>query len=402
MQVESVTMLLGENVAPARDLPGWEQGQTLTARVVETPAPGMVRLEAGGRLYDARPRFQLAPGTEVKVRLFRRGAALRISVDLPQPNGNDLITHAMRHMLSQQQPAASLLADLKTLLTNQGAPPAIQRAVREFLAQLPTPATFQSPREIVSLIHNSGVWLEAKLAELLQAPTQAADLGVQSDLKAALLRLDAALRPLGRPRQSQDSNQASAAGPQIAPETHAPQSAPPLPYQMPHGERQQSDTLQQLALPALIGKLHAQTQGALARIQMHQLAALNADPGLPFWSLDLPIFDSQGAETIGITIEPDANREGAQTSPACTVTIAMEPAGLGPLWARLNLHSNHEIGILFYAERETSLAKIDAGLPALHQQLIRRGLQPATLASRKGHPSTTKSPAMRHLVDTRA
>jgi len=393
MQVESVTMLLAERAAPLRGPPGWEPGETLLAQVVETPAPGVVRLQAGGHIYEARPGFDLKPGTEARVRVFRRGGAVRLEVQAPEEAVRaNAAGRAARLMLTAQQPLGRLTARIALLTGRRDVPPALLGALRRVAAHMATPERLRDPRALAALIKRAGVWLESRLAAAVVGSRAAAP-APGSDLKAALMQLAAALETL--------SAGPAAAGPREPGRPGAEPAAPPLPYRLPSAERHASpgagaDTGE------VVRQLHHDVHAALARVGMHQLAALNADAALPFWSLEIPVMRRDGAETIGLTIEREGESGSETAGTAYTVTVAMEPAGLGPVWARLTWRRGGHLAGTFYAGDSRGRQRLSIALPQLRERLAGCGLNPGTLACRAGTPPLGDKPPPRHMLDVRA
>lgn len=394
MQVEPVTMLLAERARPLRGPPGWDPVETLIASVVETPAPGVVRLQAGGKTYQARPGFDLRPGAEVRIRISRRGGAVRLEVQAPAGTvRTSPAANAARRLLSAQQPLSHLTTRLAALARRRDIPPVLRRALDRVVAHTATASRLRQPREMLALIKRSGIWLEARLATAA-GHTDTAAPPPGEDLKSALLQLAATLEALAPPAGATAPHPREAPGSEPVP--------PPFPYRLPAAEGRRVSSMRDASTPTLTRQLHQDVHAALARLSMHQLASLNADAALPFWSLEIPVAHRDGAETIGLTIERD--REGGDDAAAstCTVTVAMEPAGLGPVWARLTWRGNGQLGGVFYAGNETGRGRLEAALPRLRDQLARRGLKAGTLACRAGMPPAGERPAPHRMLDVRA
>lgn len=403
MQVESVTMLLADSAAHLRGQPGWEAVDTLVARVVESSAPGVVKLQAGGRSYEARPGFTLKPGSEVRVRVYRRGNATRLDIEMPgaTPREN-VIANAARRMLSLQQPGGRLAADISSLLERPDLPPALRGALEQVIRLTATPRTLRNPRELVARLRQSGLWLEARLARAAREKSPA-PLAAGGDYKAALLRLDAALKSVAEKHAAPQSPENPAPPPETAGAARdASPAAPPLAHRLPAAGRHAPAPLRQLLLPALVRHLQHHTRAALARVDMHQLASIHSEGAAPFWSLEIPVVRRDGAETIGLSVEPEHDGGGGGAARACTVTIAMEPPGLGPVWARLTRHGDGQLGAVFYAVDGRGRERLESALPRLRDQLQRRGLNPGTLACRAGAPPAPDEPARRHFLDVQA
>ena len=116
-------------------------------------------------------------------------------------------------------------------------------------------------------------------------------------------------------------------------------------------------------------------EGALARQQVHQLAALTAHQNQQtVWTFELPVQLSQQLHTLRMRIEEDTTRRDAQGRAPFCVTLATDIEPLGPLSARISLLDKN-VSVVFYAERAPTLVKAQTELAKLRGALAANGLE---------------------------
>ncbi len=202
--------------------PPWQVGQLLQANVVENSA-GRILLALGHRQLSAESSLPFKAGEVLTLEVRTLGArpVLKVIAALQE----SATAQAIRNLLPRYGASTPLLANLPRLVQTPtaGVPPALQASVAALLRVLPDRQTVSQPRGLRAAIERSGSFLEQNLLlNPAQTPRPAV---IESDFKAALLRLQALLRAL--PATPPTSNPRPAAP--------LPDKAPPTPPQAPTG-----------------------------------------------------------------------------------------------------------------------------------------------------------------------
>lgn len=176
------------------EIRGWQTGQMLQAVAANNSQNGQVTLLIGRLTLEARTPLPIQSGQTLALEVVSRGEVpvLRVVTEL---SGKAVIEQAIRQELPRQASQNTLLANL-TSLTQQGPaaqkeplPATILQAIRSFLRQLPEPKQVSTADGLRRSLHNSGGFLESRLAN----PT-ARGQDLHQDLKGALLRLEQQLK----------------------------------------------------------------------------------------------------------------------------------------------------------------------------------------------------------------
>ncbi|WP_455234539.1 flagellar hook-length control protein FliK [Thiogranum longum] len=139
-----------------------------------------------------------------------------------------------------------------------------------------------------------------------------------------------------------------------------------------------------------------QSEAALARLQLSQLAALpkEGEPGLLEWLLELPIRRGDDIDLWSLRLFREPGKEQHQQEPGWSVQLAFDLPGLGPLQAHVQL-SGERVSTSFWAERQDTLTVLRQHLHELREAMTGAGLEVAELQCRSGCMPAPK-PASRH------
>jgi hypothetical protein len=301
---------------------------------------------------------------------------------------------ALARLASAQGGLAPLYADVAAVATRPDLPQEVRIAAQAMLTlgldatAIDGKAIDGKPidgKAIENAILKSGLFLEGAIAK-----GEAAD----GDLKLALLSLRNALHS-------------------ALPEGVR---APALSSALPPPHRTALPVGEQPALPSILAldsdgaslKLLSETDAALARTTLLQLASLpdanpsNANNTTQRLVVDIPIATPQGHAVIQLQVEPDNHRhnaEGEERLPSWRINLALDIEPLGPVRASITQIAGRTHVNLF-AEREASARVLRDDLPALQTQLSEAALEPGDLNCRSGTPQ--REPAAPGLFVDRA
>lgn len=288
---------------------------------------------------------------------------------------------ALTRLASAQGGLAPLLANLSAAIGRSDLPQGVQGAAQALLATGLDGAALDG-WAIENALLKSGVFLEGALAS---------GEAVKGDQKQALLALRDALR---------------AALPEGARLPASPSSLPP-PHRgaLPVGEQPALPSIALLDGDAAGLKLLSETDAALARTTLLQLASLpETSQGNTTQRLvvDIPIATPQGHAVIQLQVEPDPqhrNTKGEDKAPSWRINLAIDLEPLGPVRACVT-QIEGRTHVNLFAEREAAARALRDDLPALQTQLSEAALEPGDLNCRSGTPQ--REPAAPGLFVDRA
>lgn len=420
----------------------WQAGDKLLATVLRLVDQGAV-LTVGRQHVLARTLAPLQLGQRLRLEVVQPRSdppVLRILNAIDRQNPAE---QALRTLLPRQTSLAPLLANLRLLAdsaadTRSGPAQtatsnptaALSRPVIEHLQQwlrlLPDSAQASRPDGLKQALQDSGVFLEGRLARLLSTTAglrpdslsrQAAQL-LSGDLRAGLLRLVATLQanraqtPATPPRSTAPSSAQTQS-------TSAPPTATPAPLRgvLPHPQPQAAATLATLPPAAAGQELLQQIEGALARIQLHQIQSQphsqsqsqsqssqsGAEAARAVWAMELPLRNGPQIDVFGLHIQRDGGgQEVADTHPAVwSVILAFNLTELGAVRAHVSLYDG-QVSVQFWVERPTTRQCFDAELTTLRTHLGTAGLQVGRLGCQDGIPSDIPPPPPSGLVNEKA
>ena len=446
-----------------RSLAGqWQVGQLLQATVTESRS-GKVLLAIGNRQISAETSLALEKGQQLtlQVRSLGEQPVLKIAGSAGEPPTNS----AIRLLLPKQGAMPPFLATMAQLARsyNPSIPALINELVRSIVKQMPDTKTAATPQGLKKAVTESGVFLERQL--LLQSNQASRPLFINSDFKANLLRLVQLVRqwpggsgqttanapraasasgtpsslPPATADQIQRTVQASVSGKPAAAATprHAtppPVSsatvqattgaaagtggtspsglpagalAPPLRGTIPVPQPAMQSSLELLNRVAGVRTdLLQQAEAALARLQLHQLAALprEGERGLLEWLFEVPIRRGEDIDLWSMRVFAEHRQQQQETrrqAPSWSVQMAFDLPGLGPIQAQVQL-AGEQVSTRFWAEHQHTLPLLRKHMHELRQALNEAGLDVGELECQPGPRPAVKSTGNQALIREKA
>ncbi len=420
----------------------WRVGQILAATVIANPQPGVADLRIGSLRVKAQTGgLSLTPGQSLRLEVasLKQMPVLRL-LGLMQQNP---LQQMLREVLPRQQPLPLLFTALARLImptptTLQRSPnlaPEIFTLARNLLETLPSTARVSSADGLRQAIRDSGLFLEAKLAQAAASNVRPTELA--HDFKANLLRLVQALRdnaansapaatrahPLlgtgGAPATPTRPAPAPVALPAALAATLAsavptatrlsPGSLPDPGAPLQRGQPPQPPVpLAQLIKGQELALTQAQLQrfaeGALARVQLHQLSSLPQERmPLPEWLIELPLRRDGETDVWNFRIGRDAERERKtpdDATPAWSVMLAFDLPGVGPMQSRVTLRGDR-VTAQFFSRIQGVLPLVMEHLPMLQARLRQVGLSVDELTCHHGEIPKPQAPPPTRILDER-
>lgn len=418
----------------------WRVGQVLAATVIANPQPGQAELRIGNLRVTAQTgTLQLAPGQNLRLEVasLKEQPVLKLLGLLQQSP----VTQALRDALPRQQPLAPLFAALTRIAggsaQTQALAQAATRLAHELFTRLPDSTSIATASGLRQALRDSGLFLESKLARAtapppgmqgMSNPQQGAELN--RDLKANLLRLVSVLRenaansaPAATARTAAAASSPATSGTTAQALTNASANvtAARIPTGLPPDLGNSVAPLQrgQPPLPPLSParlaqlmdatnprELLRQSEGALARLQLNQLASLPQErqPGME-WLIELPVRRDQDVDLWNLRISRDpehgSGHEGDDAAGGWSVMLAFDLPGIGPMQTRVNLRGER-ISAQFFSQTAGVLPLVHEHLPLLEARLRQAGLQIDDISCHHGQIPAAATPRPTRLLDERA
>ena len=315
----------------------------------------------------------------------------------------------MRTILPQQIPLPSLLANIALIASKAGStnltsplPQALLDTVRQVVQEIPTSKSISSGDGLKQAIQQSGLFMEARLAQILQTHQPTGNTLTPNtliDFKGGLLSLLMSLFTLIKQMPgSSTTTTPSPVNTQTAP--------PPMPHTALHAQASVSPTLtQQMNLQQMLFELLRSVEGSLARLQLSQLiSSTPEEDGRRSWVLELPIQTDDNFDLIQLRIDKQQKGQDKKKDTTWSVTLAFNLKGLGPIQTRISL-VNESINTTFWAENNKTANLINEHLQTLRDQYAEVGLNIGILSAHSGqppHPTPTNTNLPQILLDVEA
>ena len=370
-------------------LPQLQAGNAISAVVTAKLAENSFLLTlSSGQTLRAQTPTVLELGQTLKLEVVKVGAIPELKIIAPlqttQPE-KAAVVQALREFLPKQQNLIDVAVSLRQLaMSTLGKTDTVSTAINQVMAALPTKDDLVSVEGLKQGISNSGVFLEAKLANQLPP---------QGDLKGHLLTLANALQTVMADNQDKGSAPNTVV---IPPKLEPHQAINPLP-----SERLPEVIAQSIEKDnALLNK----TEGAIARIVVDQLASVPQNDELQnIWQIQIPYTHGQHTDTVKLNISRESKPNQDSEKANWSVELELNPPGLGELHSRISLVDDR-IDTYFWSEQEAITALVKDNLSQLAESYTQAGLAVGNLNALEGtmvnaKPSTTT--ALPSLLDER-
>lgn len=423
LTVQPATGTSGPVLAQTR---AWEVGQLLSATALGNLGPGQISLRIAGQSLTAQTRLAVEPGTTLTLRVVAAGEQPTLAVVSPAAESDPQL-QAWRTALPLQEPLPPLLDAVVALAGGASTAeppvspaPAIAKIARQVLGGLADVQTVARPAGLKKAILDSGLFLEARLSAAAKGGDTT---GITiTDLKAGLLRLANALQETPTapiPTAEAIAQEPPGATVQVPADTRptaqAGDPAPAIgsPGQATHYSSSAASAARDSMVASSLQRATSasdpspqnpirQVEAALARLQMNQLSSLPTGSGEALiWAIDLPIRLEDRVDVLRLRVEGEDRRGHPKGSFAWSVSLDLEPNGLGSVQARLTL-LDRQISANVWAERPQTAALFATHLDELRDGMTRAGLTIAAMGCYCGKaPQIGAGRMPEKLVDTR-
>jgi hypothetical protein len=348
MQIPITQILLPTSSQTSREplLQNLKPGQILQGTAMSGNIDGRLSLQIGVTRLIAQTQLSVRPGQALTLQVVKNDILPELRLLMPATL-ESLKAAALKNILPRQQPLPELFKALTQVIqapVREHIPVPVRQQAINLLQQLPSTADPQFKSQLQRALVDSGLLTEPKL---LRGLTESADMKLQM---VHLFKQIAQLLPENRLLQSNID-------PRLLPQTL----------------KATAESLSDSGVKLLLGLLK-HLDGAIARVQTHQLASLpQEDPTRQVWQFELPIRNGEEVDLLHIRIGKDEQGAGAEAEAVWSLTLHMNLTGLGPMRVQLRLQGE-QLSTLIWSQRPDTHSLIQSRLSELRQAYEQRGL----------------------------
>ncbi len=421
-----------QSTPPTGSAPQLTPGQVLSARVAEILPDGRALLVSNTMQMAAKPPGplgSLAPGAGVTLAVRAAGPVPELAI-LPQapaspaapaaspaaaaapaaasdsvrdPAIRQVVAQNLHHAAAVQGGLAGLFADLAAIAAKPapGLPEPAMRAIAHLLGLRFSGTGAPTADEVRQAFSRSGIFHEATLAP--GAPQPAA-----ANLKQGLLALRAALGTIAGGTDAAGGTGATggtgAAGGAVG---HGMPLRPPRRGALPEAQAMRPPTIAHDApVRDVAQRLLAETEGALARMRLMQMASLpdgdavvhRAEAGNAEWTFEVPMALGEETAILQFRVERDGSSGGANEDAIWRLAFSMDVETTGAVHVQLRFGGGR-IGARLWAERAETVTLLRGRLQELREMLVASDLEVGDVQVRRGRPPQPLEAATGQFLD---
>lgn len=298
--------------------------------------------------------LQLKPGLTLHLEVKQSNNQLEFNIVNPHDaiQQNLKISETLVQLLPQQITPTLLLNQLiqhiPELLSHETLPEALQRIAQEIIQNLPKAAQLTDPQTLKQAVVDSGIFLEAKLPQLLTEMPVA----LQKDFKLTLLKFLVEIKEHLQIQPDKEGLENSKATNDLT----------------------------------VLKELQQKTEGSIAKLVLDQLSSLAKDDSpKQVWNLEIPFLTKTHADKIAIEIEQDhSHSSNPDDDPSWSVTLTLTPPLLGTIHCKVT-YIDKCINTYFRSETPQTLEMLQHHLEQLRQQFEAAGLKSGFMNVQEGH-----------------
>ncbi len=359
MPIPITQILLPSAIQTTREplLQNLKPGQILQGTAMSENINGRLSLQIGVTRLIAQTQLSVRPGQPLTLQVVSADKTPELRVLLPVTL-ESLKAAALKSLLPRQQPLPeafkALLQVVQASAKEPAFPPAVREQAQALLQRLPSPGDSAFRTQLQRAIVDSGLLTEAKLLR---------GVAETGDLKLLLTRLMERIV-------------------QLLPENRLQ----PLPLEaklLAMAPKRPPESLPDSGIKLLIGLLK-HLDGAVARIQTHQLASLPREEGSqPVWQFELPVRNGERFDLFHIRIGRESSTDATESEAAWSLTLHMDLETLGPMRIQLRLQGEN-LSTLIWSQRPDTDRRVREHLTELRSAYEQRGLRVQRLEAHLG------------------
>ncbi|MCW9014044.1 MAG: flagellar hook-length control protein FliK [Gammaproteobacteria bacterium] len=165
----------------------WKIGQVLNATAeTNADAQGKALLRIGQHILETRTPIDLKTGDQLKLLVKSLGNTPLLNIQTTASTAH-IASQNLKTFIAQQRDLTGLLQLAQKIIDNPVIPKTVKQQLIELVRQIPNMEQATRPATLKSIIQNSGIFLESRLA---QRPAE----NLPQDIKSQLLRISDQLR----------------------------------------------------------------------------------------------------------------------------------------------------------------------------------------------------------------
>ena len=296
---------------------------------------------------ETLPTTTLKPGQQIQLQVSKQSSQTSFTLVPNEPiaNMDQKILETVKKALPIQSPPSEavnqIIRSIPLLNKNEKIPDALKRIAREILDTIPHSKDLKDPKQLKQSITQSGVFLEAKLANK-------SNIDLQTDFKGQLLKIHQGLKQEVSAKTEQNI---------------------------------QSNELN------LLKEMQQKTESSLARIILNQLTSMPKEEGQrQVWLVDLPFLHKDNAESVKIEINREHESENQQQE-NWSVDITVTPPEMATIHCKVSCFDK-TISTRFWSDEQQVVNKISNNLDYLKTQFEKAGINPGQLSAHIGVPAS--------------
>ncbi|MCF6251161.1 MAG: flagellar hook-length control protein FliK [Methylococcaceae bacterium] len=288
----------------------------------------------------------LIKGQQVKLEIIKTGTQTEFKLLQSSPTSpQKKIQDTIKQLLPIQDPPPVLLnqiiKNLNAINNNKNIPDTLKQLAKEILDSLPQQQSLNNSRQLKHAISNSGLFLEAKIAQYAKNN----NLNLTADFKILLLKFQHGLK---------------------------------------HQLKLKLEKNEESSEINLLKEMQQKTENTLARMILNQLASLPKEENLrQVWILDLPFLHKDNAESVKIEIDRDQQNDNDEKQQNWTVSITVTPPKSGTIHCKISCFDK-TVNTRFWSDNPETVAKISTHLDYLKVQLEQAGINTGHMSAHRG------------------
>ncbi|MGY6275532.1 flagellar hook-length control protein FliK [Methylomonas sp. MgM2] len=307
----------------------------------------------------------LKEGMQLRLEVVKSGDRPVFLLSSASAKPEQQVVEAYKQMLPIQASPAGFINQLQqslpALLADASLSETLLTLAQKILTSIPASSQLAEPPILSRVFKESGLFMEAKLLELLLGKP---NLSLQDDFKFKLSKL---IQLLTQELTTQIADKSALSN-------------------------------------ELLKESLEKAQSAYAKLTLDQLNSLPKEESpKQTWTLELPFFHNGRSESVKIEIERDKSKSTDSSEKNWVVNITITPPDLGTIHCRISYYDD-SVNTRFWSEVAGTAEIINAHLDYLKHQFETKGLNPGFMEAHQGQPTQTdpvKTP-MPHLLSEKA
>ena len=384
--------------------PDWKVAQLIQAVITQITDKQLFLNIQGVKANTIKPTIpdlQIGDILKLQIEQLKPMPQFRI-VSLQKATNTNLISQALRNVVSQNTEITPLLKNISFIATRPALRPSplsvdVNTAVRDIFKQLPAAFNLKTASQVKSQLQNSGIFIESKIKNQIISVLQNTAINKTANIKT---QVDSNLKPvLELDLGAQLHRLANLIRTQLTPAKNtAPLNLNLNPHQnvakqinitrdnitvtqQPNRQQPNRAPAEQASLQNITQREEAmqtflrQIESSLTHLQQTQLQNLNeSQPGRPLWLMELPIKDGQDIDLFELRISEEENTQAeGEAKKIWNVTLQFNLTGLGKIKAHIKMQ-NDLVSAQFFSEKTETLTLFRENFDFLRGRLNYNGL----------------------------